>query len=502
MTSQPFITATADFPLLALLQLVPLGTLLLMLAVRRERPAIALGVAMATVELGLGVYLYLALDQGSATLQFAERWTLIPPINYHVGVDGVSVLFILLTALLCLLLVVYGPVRRLTPTPRFLAVVFAIEATLMSLFTTLDLIWFLAASAVELGLVGYLLWRWATSAAKDLALSRFYQFMGTGLVMLLAGILMLGWNHADATGGTWTFDLTELAGVPVDPAVSSLVFFLLFYGFAVRTPLFPFHGWLPLVVEHGNVAAAPTLLLGLKIGIYGLVRFVFPILPEAVLQWSGYVVAFATAGIFYAALLALIQANLRRLLAFAVVSHTSILAIGLFSLGQAAFQGSVMLSVNFGLAISGLFFMTGFVYRRTRTALLDKLGGLFDSIPVIGVAFFVAGLSIVGMPGTPGFDAAHLMLEASMERYGAVETIAAALGNVAAAAFLLWAFQRAFLAPRSADLPVNIPPATYMEKTIAGVVVLVLLGVGFYSEPWLKLVDAPLADLSARFPHG
>ena len=111
-------------------------------------------------------------------------------------------------------------------------------------------------------------------------------------------------------------------------------------------------------------------------------------------------------------------------------------------------------------------------------------------------------MSIMGMPGTPGFDAAHLMLEAAMSRYGTIETIAAALGNVAAAAFLLWAFQRAFLAPRSPDSPASVAPASVMERAIAGVLILVLLGAGFYSEPWLKLVDAPLAELSTRFPHG
>jgi NADH-quinone oxidoreductase subunit M len=492
----------SDFPWLALLQLTPLGTAALMLTVRRARPAIALGLLMATAELALGVYLYRMLDQGSAMLQFGGRWTLIPPINYHAGVDGVSILFILLTALLSLLVVMYAAVRGLKEAPHLLTLVFAIEATLMSIFTTLDLMWFLATSALELGLAGYVIWRWATSPGKNLALTRFYQFMGTGLAMLLAGILMLGWNYADANGGGWTFDLTELSGVPVDPSVSSLIFFLLFYGLAVRTPLFPFHGWLPLVAEHGNVAVAPTFLLGLKIGIYGMARFLFPILPEAVLQWSGYVVAFATAGVFYSALLALIQVNLRRLLAFAVVSHTSILIIGLFSLGQAAFQGSLMLSVNFGLAIAGLLFMTGLVYRRARTTLLDKLGGLFDDIPVIAITFLVASLSIVGMPGTPGFDAAHLLLEAAMERYGAVETIAAALGNVAAAAFLLWAFQRAFLAPRSPGLPAKLAPTTLGERVIAGILILVLLGAGFYSEPWLRLVDAPMASLSERFPEG
>jgi len=499
---QTLATTTQAIPLLALLQALPLAGALALLAVRREALAFALALATAGAELALAIYLYLRLNQESAALQLGERWSLSPALNYHVGVDGVAVIFILLTALLSLLVVVYGLVRRLRPLPRFLAVALACEATLMSLFTTLDLMWFVMLSAVELGLVGYLMGRWATSPGEELARQRYWEFMGTGLALLLAGTLLLGWNHAVAHAGHWSFDLTELASVPVDPALSSLTFFLLFYGLAIRTPLFPLHGWLPLVAEHGNVAVAPVFLLGLKVGIYGLVRFVFPLLPEAVDRWNVYVVAFAAAGIFYAALLALMQTNLRRLLAYAVVSHTSVLVIGLFSLGTAAFQGAVMLSANFGLAIAGLLFMTGCIYSRMRTTQLDKLGGLFDRLPIIGISFFIAGLSIVGMPGTPGFDAVHLMLEAAIARFGALVTIAAALGNVAAAAFLLWAFQRTFLAPASAEATAKIPPATWPERVIAGVVILVLLGAGFYSEPWLQVTDAPLSALGARFGQG
>ncbi len=285
----------------------------------------------------------------------------------------------------------------------------------------------------------------------------------------------------------------------MDPGLASLTFYLLFYGLAIRTPLFPLHGWLPQIAEHGNIAVGPALLLGLKVGIYGMLRFVFPLMPEAVAQWSGYVVGFATAGIFYAATLALLQVNLRRLLAFAVVSHTSILVIGLFSLGTSAFQGAVMLSVDFGLAIVGLLMMTGLVYRRTGTTLLPQLGGLFDAIPLIGMAFFVAGLSIVGMPGTPGFDAAHLMLESAITRFGALVTIAAALGNVAADGFVLWAFQRAFLAQAADPTSPAIAPAMGLERLIGATLILALLGAGFYSEPWIELVDAPLEALSGRF---
>ncbi len=282
------------------------------------------------------------------------------------------------------------------------------------------------------------------------------------------------------------------------PEFQTLVFFLLFYGLAIRTPLFPMHGWLPQVAEHGNIAVAPTLLLGLKIGIYGLLRFVLPLVPEAVQYWQPFVVAFAVVGIFYAALLAMVQENLRRLLAFAVVSHTSLIVLGLFTLDHLAFQGSVMLAVTFGLAVAALLFMTGLVYRRTRTTQLTELGGLFDQIPFVGIAFLVAGLSIIGMPGTPGFDAAHLVLEASIARFGGLLTIAAALGNLLAAGFLLWAFQRAFLGP----CPEGQAPVERLglaEWLVSGAVIAVLLGVGFYSHPWLELIDVPLATLSAHY---
>jgi len=490
----------AGYPVLAVLQLLPLAALVLALAVRAERLLLTVGVVAAALELGVAADVYRLYNPDVTGFQLAERVDLAPALAYHVAIDGIAVPFILLTTLLALLTVVYGSVRGLVPTSRFLAAVFAVEGALMGMFTTVDLLWFVAVSAVELVLVGYLLWRWATSPQKDLMFTRFLQFMGTGVLLLVAGTFLLGWNHADATGGHWSFAVQDLAAVPVAGPMQSVVFFLLFYGFAIRIPLFPLHGWPPLAAEHGNIAVGPVFLLGLKTGTYGLLRFVFPVLPEAVLHWHRYVVAFAVAGIFYAALLALMQQNLRRLLAYAVVSHTSVLVIGLFSLTQAAFQGVIVLSLDFGLAIAGLLFMTGFVYRRTRTTLLPRLGGLFDRIPIIGIAFLVAGLSIIGMPGTPGFDAAHLMLEAAIDRFGALVTIAAALGNVAAAAFLLWAFQRAFLAPRRDGAPAqDIEPASLMERAIAVTLIAVLLGAGFYSEPWLRITDRSLAPLAALY---
>lgn len=493
--------AQGEWPLLLLLQLLPLATALMLWWLKNSFAAKVIGLLAVSCEMLLAINLYRHFDITVNVMQFAEQWSLLP--GYHAAVDGMSVIFILLSALLSLLLVLYIIGRQLDDAAKLFSIILATSSVLMTLFTTVNLLWFLVFSAIELLLAGYLLIHWSSSPEKDLARERYLQFMSAGLLLFAGGVMMLGWNYADATGGVWKFDLFDLLQVPVASHLQSAIFFLLFYGLAIRTPLFPLHGWLPIVAAHGNVALAPVILLGLKVGIYGMLRFMFPLVPEAINEWHLYVTAFAVAGVFYAAILAFMQRNMRRLLAYAVISHTSILIIGLFSLGHTAFQGSVLLAVNFGLATAGLLFMSGFVFRRTGSMLLSRLGGLFDTIPIIGITFLIAGLSIVGMPGTPGFDAVHLILEAAMERNGALVTIAAALGNVFAAGFLLWAFQRAFLTPRQNKAPEAVlETTTPHERLVSLLLILVLVVVGFYSEPWLELIDAPLNALHELYnPH-
>lgn len=499
LTEIPWIVQLG-FPILATLQLLPVMAAVLVLSLKESRLTLVVGIALAAMEMLLAIYGYLNFDRYIHGLQFAEWSQGGGPFGYHVAVDGLSLVFILLTALLCLMLVIYGPlIRELSESRALLATIFATEATLIAMLATVNLLWFVLLSAIELGLIGFLLWHWGTSSEKDLMLRRFYQFMGVGILLLLAGTLMLGWSYADSHGGRWSFDLFDLSESRLPAAMQTLVFFLLFYGVGIRIPLFPLHGWLPLATEHGNIAVAPTLLLGVKVGIYAILRYILPLLPDAVWRWHRYVAAFATIGIFYAAILAMRQLNLRRLLAYAVLSHTSILMLGLFSLGSEALQGSVMLSITFGLALSTLASMTGLIFRRTHTTLLPKLGGLFDHIPLIGLTFLLAGLAIAGMPGTPGFDAAHLVLEGAIGRFGTLMTIAAGLGNVLAAGFLLWAFQRAFLTPPAAGGRLAVEPTTAAERLMAGLLVVVLLSAGFYSHPWLELIERPLAALSQLF---
>ncbi len=484
-----------SFPILAIMQLLPFAGLLIARFAGNRSAAIS-ALAITTAEMILAILLYQHYDQTVTAFQFDEFLDLYGPLDYHAAVDGISILFLLLTNFLILIVSIYGPIRGLNPQNRFQTAVLGTQACLVAMFVTMNLLWFVLISFLQFILLGYLLWRWATSPNKDTAFTRYLQFMGSGMLLMILGTLLLGWQYAEVHR-VWSFDLIDLQSLPILPVYQGWIFFLLFYGLAVRIPLFPLHGWLPLAVEHGTIAVAPILLLGIKTGIYGILRFVYPLLPDAVMQWQTFLLVLAVAGIFYAALLAMMQDNLRRLLAYAVISHTGIVMIGLLSLNPIAFQGSILLTINFGLAIAGLFFMTGLIYHRTGTTRLPQLGGLFDHMPVVAIAFLVAGLAIVGMPGTPGFDAAHLVMEGSIDSFGTLVTIGAALGNVMAAGFLLWAFQRIFLSQaENASLHVKATSSLSTEVFIAGIFIVVLLGLGFYSEPWLSLIDKSLEPLN------
>ncbi|MEO5341238.1 MAG: NADH-quinone oxidoreductase subunit M [Magnetococcus sp. MYC-9] len=493
-------TEQSAWPVLAILQGFPLAAALLVYRIRDDRIVFWVALLLASLEMACAGYLYLLFDPLRPAFQLAEHHTLLGPLAYHAAADGMTVLFMLLTAFLSLMAIPYGWVRPFRPQSRFLTILFVGEAALMGQFATLDLLWFVFFSVVQIALAGYLMHLWSASPDEGLSLARFFEFMGIGLLLLILGVLLLGWSHLDATG-RWSFDLLHLLAAPPPTSLQETIFFLLFYGFGIRIPLFPLHGWLPMVAERGTVVLALVFLLGVKTGFYGLLRFLFPLLPAPVHQWQWMVVVIAAVGIFYAAWLAMMQQNLRRMMAYAVISHTDMLLIGLFSLQAHAFQGSLLLIGNFGLAVATLFFMIGLINRRTHTVLLSRLGGLFGPLPWIGIAFFVAGLAIIGMPGTPGFDAAHLLMESAMHRFGAVITIAAALGNVASAAFLLWSFQRIFLTQPGARSVVVQPVSRteWPELLLAITLIGLQLSAGFFSEPWLHLLEQTAQTMAVPY---
>lgn len=464
---------------------------------RSDGGAFRLALAAILAEMAATVYLLHCFDAGHGGMQLAERWNLAG-LNYHLGVDGLSLLFLPLVACLGLLVLLHGRDGEQAPPRAYCVAVLAYQAALIGLLVSQDMLLFWLGTAAETAVALHFLLRWRMGVA-DAAVARCVQLLGGAVLLLLAAVLLMGWRYAE-TYGVWSFDLADLAGSHGPPNEQTAVLFLILFAVALRMPLFPLHGWLAPIVQHaGPLAVAPVFLAGVKTGVYTLMRWPVPLLPEAVNYWDAYLVPLSVAGVFYGALLALVQLHLSRLLAFAVVSHGSALLLGVLTLDREGFAGTLLMAINAGVASAGLLLVCGQVQRRTHTLLMPRLGGLFDQLPALGVAFIIAASTLMAMPGTPGFDAAHFLLEGTLEVHEWVVTVALAFGTVLTAGFLLWAFQRTFLGRRRCPRQRPDTPATPSELIMAVLLSAALLA-GFYTHPWLELIDASLPGLVKDYP--
>ncbi|MDD1622244.1 MAG: NADH-quinone oxidoreductase subunit M [Methylococcaceae bacterium] len=503
MTDIVYWQAAAAFPILTALTLVPLFTMAAVLTVKPDY-SLRLAFAGALLNVALSLYLLWAFDSEAPGIHLAESVDFLG-LSYRVGVDGTNILFIPLAAILGLLALVYTLITRHRNDRLFVACLLAYQGILIGAFAALNVLQFWFWCLLELVPVVLLTVFAGTGKQRNRVVKAVLQYWLSGLAMSLAGFVILSFGLAE-NGMALSFDWLTLKHHNLAIPNETLIFILLFFGFAVRTPLFPFHAWLPLLAEHGTAASAAIFLHGLKLGIYAMIRFILPLVPGAAEQWAHFVVTLGLIGIFYGALLALMQINIRRLLAFAVISHTGMLAIGVFSFNDFALEGSILLSVAYGLATAGMLFSIGLIYERTRTSFLPRLGGLFETNTTIALLFLISALSTMVMPGTPGFDAAHLLIEGTIEEHGWLTAIAILLGNVLAAGFLLWAFQRLFIAHSRRKIQpyrsINHP--IVKERIIALTICGLLIATGFYTTPWLKFIDQEASEIGEHYPkhHG
>lgn len=500
MTDIVYWPAATFFPLLTALTLVPLLTMGLVLF-NKPAHSLKLGLGGALLNLALSIYLLQVFDSQAPGIHLAESVDILG-LGYRVGVDGTNILFVPLTAILGLLALVYTMITRHRSDRLFVACLLAYQGILVGAFVALNAMQFWFWCLLELLPVVLLTVSAGTGEQRNQVVKTLLQYWLPGLGMSLAGFLLLSFGLMQS-GLAFSFDWLTLKHHNLAIPQETLIFILLFFGFAVRMPLFPFHAWLPLLAEHGTAASAAIFLHGLKLGIYAVVRFILPLVPGAAEQWANFVVSLGLLGIFYGALLALMQINMRRLLAFAVISHTGMLVIGVFSFNDFALEGSILLSVAYGLATAGMLFSIGLIYERTRTSYLPRLGGLFENNSAIGLLFLISALSTMVMPGTPGFDAAHLLIEGTIEEHGWLIAIAILVGNVLAAGFLLWAFQRLFIAnPKRFVQPYSsIHHPVLQERIIALAICGLLVATGFYTTPWLKFIDQEASEIGEHYPE-
>ena len=498
-------SAQVGFPLLTVLLLLPaLGALAVWL-IRDRHTAYQVGLWVAMIELVLTGVLMLLFVPGVPDMQFVERGPSIPALGlgYVVGVDGLSVLFLPIIALLAVLVIGYAEKTATEDVAGYVSAMLAFESTMIGAFISIDLLLFWLVFVLEMVPSYLLITRWGTGPLQREAGRHYVMAMSVGAVLMLAGILTLAWNHATFGDGQRgpSFDLLELLTVPVPLAVQTVAFFALFFGFAIKAPVFPFHTWLPKVLEHGPIVGAGVFLVGIKLGTYGFIRFVIPLLPEASREWFWLMAAFGGAGIVYGALIALAQTDLRRMLAFGSLSHMGVVMLGLFSLNFAGLQGGLLQMINLGITGAGLFFLAGFLHTRIGRPDLKQMGGLLHLVPVLTALFLLITISGIGLPGTNGFNGEHLVVLGGLEVHWLIAVIAG-LGTFLTAAYMLRFFQRAFMGPVNPSLRPDIPDLRVREVAIAVPLIVLILWIGLYTTPFVRTIEGSLRALEQRIERG
>ena len=499
----------STFPILTCILFLPVvGAAVLWLLDDEDKVRIS-ALAIALVELVLCIFVLIRFIPESAAMQFSEHVPWIPAlgISYHLAVDGISVLFVGLTAFLSVLIIIYSWDTIRHQVKLYMMALLALETTMLGVFLSIDLILFFVFWELMLIPSYFLIKLWGGGAERHYAALKFVLYTLLGSVFMLVGIALLDINyHQWATlrhmEQTYSFDLLELLSVPIPLSQQILIFWLLFLGFAFKAPVFPFHTWLPVVLLEGPIGMA-VVLGGLKLGTFGFIRFSIPLLPDASKSQTvvSILMALGLAAILYGAIMALVQQDLRRLLAFSSISHLGFVVIGLFSLNFQGLQGSLLTMINLGFSTAGLFFIAGFLYSRQQSTQLGSFGGMAKQTPLIACFFLFLGLAGIGLPGTGGFVGEFLILLGAFKAnwiYGAI----AVIGVILSAAYFLWYYERSMLGPLGKAVKDSISDLHPREILIASALSVMVLWVGLYPAPFLRIMNGSVQALVDRLERG
>ncbi|MBM3705651.1 MAG: NADH-quinone oxidoreductase subunit M [Actinobacteria bacterium] len=477
------------FNILSLITFIPIGGMLIIALIPNRGGKSARWIALVTslVILGLSIYLWLSFDGAQGAMQFEEKYRWIPGVNiyYHLGVDGISMPMVFLTCLLTVLGVLVS--WDITHRPKvFHSLLLLLATGMLGVFVALDFILFYIFWELVLLPMYFLIAIWGSSNRMYAAI-KFFIYTLLGSVLMLVGILMIFFNS-----GLKTFDILELTRAGIAPGLQNWIFFLLFMGFAIKVPMFPFHTWLP--DAHTEAPTAGSVLLAgilLKMGSYGFIRISIPILPDAARAWAMPLAILAVIGIIYGALASLIQKDLKRLVAFSSVSHMGFVMLGISMLTPTAINGAVIQMFNHGCITGMLFLLVGMVYERTHSRMIADMGGLANKIPLwAGILAFTSFASL-GLPGLSGFWGEFLVLFGTFNKgntFARVMVYVSVLGIVLGAAYLLWMLQRVIFGKSSEKLG-ELKRLSWLEFiTLAPLVVIIIL-IGVYPAPLLNIIN-------------
>jgi NADH-quinone oxidoreductase subunit M len=449
-------------PLLTLSWALPLaGALLLLLLPNKDGSRNGVmrwaALAISLVCFGVTLAIWAAFDATSGDYQMVERMPWIPAfgIDYYIGVDGISLLLIVLTGFLTPIALLSSWESVEKKIKEFSIFVLVLEAAMIGVFVSLDLFLFYVFWDAMLIPMYFLIGIWGYDQ-RIYAAVKFMLYTMAGSVLMLIAILTLAWMHSEATGA-YTFDLVKLYTLEIAPETQRWLFLAFALAFAIKVPLFPFHTWLP--DAHVQAPTAGSVILAgvlLKMGTYGLVRFAFPLFPVAAVEFAPWIAGLAVIGIVYGALVAMVQPDMKKLVAYSSVSHLGFVVLGICAMNVQGMQGAVYQMLAHGVSTGGLFLIVGMLSDRRHTRLISEFGGLKHVMPKLTAAFLIITLASIGMPGTNGFVGEFFIMLGAY-RWDPRYVVVAGLGVILSSVYMLWMVQRVYYGKvtdaHNADLP-------------------------------------------------
>ncbi len=490
------------FPILSLVVWFPtLGALFILFFMKKTQETQIKWAANIITFVGflISLPLWFAFDNSGPQFQFLEKAEWIPTIgvSYQLGMDGISLLLVMMTTLLGFIAVLSSWNAITDRVKQYYIFLLLLQTGMLGVFVTLDFFLFYVFWEVMLVPMYFLIGVWG-GPRKLYAAIKFFLYTLVGSVLMLLGILAIYFAFYRETG-IYTFDITQLWTINYPEL--NWVFWAFFIGFAIKVPMFPFHTWLP--DAHVEAPTAGSVILAgvlLKMGTYGFVRFSIPMLPEASQEFGWYILVLAVIGIIYGALVALVQSDWKKLVAYSSVSHLGFVMLGVFALTELGLQGGILQMVNHGLATGGLFLIVGIMYEQTHTREIAAYGGIAKVVPVFAALFLIIALASMGLPLLNGFIGEFMILQGTFAstHAGPWYALFAVSGIVLGAAYLLWLYQRLMFG--TIDNPENekLKDVSLREQATLVPLVLLCIWIGVYPKPFLAPLRVPVEAIMAR----